>query len=250
MPNITVGADVNSLLVSNGNLTNSTNALGLLGALVTGTTIVQKISGTSAYPNKVLGVLNFTNAEQNAANPLSMLTTINVPASRAVEGQIIRFSGNLYLDQNLAATELYHPALILATPNTLGPDVIDASGALAMLIITRPGTSVATFTFDVRLLAANGYGGPAGSLGISNGINNTSSGYVIQNDFAGATYIGSTSLEDAGSGENYIAQGVAGTIKFWFAADSVTRPGAPFVPPYGVFGDLLIKYDLDWYFVD
>ena len=249
MPNITVSANVHSLLNSAGNLTNSTNALGALGAPVTSTAIVQKISGTAAYPNKILGVLVFTNAQQNTANPLSLLSTITVPASRAVEGQIIRFSGNLYLDQNLASTELYHPAIILATPNTLGPDAIDSSGALAMLVITKPGVSVATFTFDVRLLASNAVG-PAGSLGISNGINNFSSGYVIQNNFAGATYIGSTSLEDTGSGENYIAPGVEGSIKVWFAADSITAPGAPQTPPYGVFGDLLVKYDLDWYFVD
>jgi len=44
MANITVSADVHSLLNSAGNLPNSTNALGALGAPVTGASIVSKLS--------------------------------------------------------------------------------------------------------------------------------------------------------------------------------------------------------------
>jgi hypothetical protein len=53
MANIEVSADVNSLLISNGNLTNSTAALGALGAPVTATSITAKLGGTVPVANKI-----------------------------------------------------------------------------------------------------------------------------------------------------------------------------------------------------
>jgi hypothetical protein len=50
MANIIVSADVHSLLNSAGNLTNSTNALGALGAPVTGASIATKLNGQTIQP--------------------------------------------------------------------------------------------------------------------------------------------------------------------------------------------------------
>lgn len=53
MANITVSADVHALLNSAGNLTNSTAALGTLGAPVTATSITAKLGGTVPVANKI-----------------------------------------------------------------------------------------------------------------------------------------------------------------------------------------------------
>lgn len=97
MPNITVSADVHALLNSAGNLTNSTAALGTLGAPVTGASIATKLNGQTIQP-ATLVLSDFANSTPPA-------NALGLAGGRLCLGNGVAVSGNPLTPRRVAGVK-------------------------------------------------------------------------------------------------------------------------------------------------
>jgi hypothetical protein len=97
MANITVSADVHALLNSAGNLTNSTAALGTLGAPVTGASIATKLNGQTIQP-ATLVLSDFANSTPPA-------NALGLAGGRLCLGNGVAVSGNPLTPRRVAGVK-------------------------------------------------------------------------------------------------------------------------------------------------